>query len=165
MRLQDFQIHSTKKLDRLLAICCKMVLSKHGRDPEYWGMVGACVLGSGGRIAFGVNHTVDGGMRDHAEVVALKKYVGEYGEEALDGAIVITTLSPCSTAIDQPGNRNCVDYIDSCGIKKVYCGWSDPTQDGTDNYAHKGFHVMETRNGELREICQRMAESFLGKQD
>lgn len=164
MRLKDFQIHSTKKLDRLLAICCKMVLSKHRRNPEYWGMVGACVLGTDGRIAFGVNHQVDGG-RDHAEVVALENYIEKYGAGALDGAVVVTTLSPCSTDIDQPGGRNCVDYLEDCGIKKVYCGWSDPTQDGTDNYLGKSFHVMETRDSQLSSICKEMAQTFLGKQD
>lgn len=162
MRLKDFQIYSTKKLDRILAKCCSLVMDKHREDPDYWGMVGACVLGKDGQIAYGVNHRVDGG-RDHAEVAALKNYIQEYGRGAVDGAIVITTLSPCSQPIDQPGDRNCVDYIEDHGIKKVYCGWSDPTQDNSENYLHKRFHTVETRNEKLKLMCQKMASTFLGK--
>lgn len=165
LRLKDFEIHSTGKLDHILANCCKIVLDKHEQDPEYWGMVGACVLGTGGKIAYGVNHVVDEeGLRDHAEVVALKNYINRYGSSAVDGSIIITTLSPCSTDIDQPGGINCVNYIEGHDIKKVYCGWSDPTQDYTENYKHKHFHIQETRNKKLQELCRRMAATFLGKQ-
>jgi len=164
MRIEDFIIHSTGKLDRILAECCRQVLEKHDVDPEYWGMVGACVLGTDGRIAWGVNHMLQDGLRDHAEVVAIKNYTSKYGSDSLDGTIIITTLSPCSTDIDQPGGRNCVDYINRHGIKKVWCGWSDAGQVDTDTYKSKHFHVAETRNPKLRTLCQKMAETFLDKQ-
>lgn len=164
LRLKDFEIHSTGKLDHILANCCKIVLDKHAEDPDYWGMVGACVLGTGGKFAYGVNHITDGDLRDHAEVAALKNYIRKYGGGSLDGAIVITTLSPCSTDIDQPGGINCTEYLEGHGIKKVYCGWTDPTQDETENYKHKRFHIQETRNAKLQELCRQMAATFLDKQ-
>lgn len=161
MNLQDFEIHSVDKLDKILAECCGMVLGKQAEDPEYWGMVGACLIDSAGRMVYGVNHKTAGG-RDHAEVVVVKKYLNRYGGD-LKGAIIVTTLSPCSTETDQPDSRNCTDYIERAGIKKVYCGWSDPTQDSTENYKHKRFHVQETRNPKLRMLCQKLAETFLDK--
>lgn len=138
-----------------------MVLGKQAEDPEYWGMVAACLIDSAGRMVYGVNHRTAGG-RDHAEVVVVKKYLNRYGGD-LKGAIIVTTLSPCSTETDQPDSRNCTDYIERAGIKKVYCGWSDPTQDSTENYRHKRFHVQETRNQKLRMLCQKLAEIFLDK--
>lgn len=164
LRLDDFRIHSKDKLDRILARCCELVFEKHAEDPEYWGMVGACVLGTGGKIAYGVNHIADGSLRDHAEVAAVKNYVQKYGGAgSLNGAIVVTTLSPCSTDIDQPGGINCTEYLEGHGIKKVYCGWSDPGQVDTEVFRHKRFHIQETRNGKLQELCRRMAETFLNK--
>lgn len=162
MNLQDFQIHSVDKLDRVLAECCGLVLGKQAQDPEYWGMVGACLIDSAGRMVYGVNHRVDGG-RDHAEVVAIKRYLHKWGDRDLTGSIIVTTLSPCSTPVDQPDARNCTDYIERHSIKKVYCGWSDPTQNGTDNYRHKRFHVQETRNPKLRHLCMGFAKTFIGK--
>lgn len=162
MRLRDFQIHSTDKLDNILAKCCGEVLSHCKEDPEYWGKVGACVIDSKNRAVYGVNHLTDGG-RDHAEVVAIKNYIKQYGDLDPSGAIIVTTLSPCSTPVDQPDDRNCVDFIEEYGIKKVYCGWTDPTQDDTDNYHHKKFHVMETRNPKLRNLCAKLASTFLAK--
>lgn len=162
MHIDDFKIHSTSKLDSILFQCCRKVIECCEGDPDYWGMVGACVVDNRDRMVYGVNHQTDGG-RCHAEVAAIKKYVAKYGTDDLDGAIIVTTLSPCSTEIDQPGGINCVDYIEDYGIKKVYCGYVDPTQDSSDNYHHKRFHVMETRNRQLHNICRKMADTFLPK--
>lgn len=162
MNISDFQIHSTGKLDSILVECCRKVITNQELDPDYWGMVGACMVDNQNRKVYGVNHKVVDG-RCHAEVAAIKKYIAKYGTSGLDGAIIVTTLSPCSTEIDQPGGVNCVDYIEDYGIKKVYCGYVDPTQDSSSNYHHKRFHVMETRNTQLQNICRKMADTFLPK--
>lgn len=160
MRLRDFQIHSIDKLDGILAECCRLVLHRHKENPEYWGAVGACLLGSNNVPVYGVNHVLEDGHRDHAEVDAIKNYLAEFGKEGLEGSILITTLSPCSSDIDQPDGRNCVDYINSHGIKKVYCGYTDPLESITDTYKHKKFHIMETRNPKLRELCAKLRSTF-----
>jgi pyrimidine deaminase RibD-like protein len=138
-----------------------MVLDNHKKDPEYWGMVGACLLGNKNNPAYGCNHLVGGGLRDHAEVAAYKNYIRKWGRGGLDGAIMITTLSPCSSDIDQPGSRNCTEYINRIGIKKVYCGFKDPTEVDTDAWHSKRFHIMETRNTDLRRLCRGFASTFL----
>jgi pyrimidine deaminase RibD-like protein len=161
MKLSDFEIHSRDKLDAILAKCCSEVLAKQKEDSDYWGMVGACLLDNKNRAVYGVNHKVNGELRDHAEVVAIKNYLKKYGTEALDGAIIITTLSPCSSDIDQPNHRNCTDYINEQGIKKVYCGFKDPSQLDTEVYRHKKFHLAETRNKKLRHLCVKLASTFL----
>lgn len=161
MSINDFVIHSTKKLDKILEKCCRLVIEKNSSNSEYWGMVGACVLDSSNNAVFGVNHLVDGSLRDHAEVVAIKSYIQEHGKSGLKNAIIITTLSPCSTDTDQPYSRNCTEYINKYGIKKVYCGYVDPTQPNGGSGETKKFHTMETRNKELRNICHKMANTFL----
>lgn len=160
MKSSDFIIHSPEKLDRLLTECCERVLDLQKRDPEYWGMVGSCVLDMNNHVVFGVNHSVGGGKRDHAEVVAIKNYIKRYGNPP-QGGIIITTLSPCSEDIDQPNHRNCTEYINSLPIKKVYCGYMDPSQRDSEVYRRKRFHLRETHNIRLRELCQRFAGTFL----
>ena len=32
---------------------------------------------------------------------------------------------------------SCTDLLDDEGIRTVYCGYSDPTQDDSENYHHK----------------------------
>lgn len=161
MNIEDFAIHSTKKLDKILEKCCSLVIEKNSDKPGYWGMVGACVLDGSNNAVFGVNHLVDGELRDHAEVVAIKNYIQAFGRAGLKNAIIITTLSPCTTDTDQPNNRNCTEYINKHGIKKVYCGYVDPTQPADGNGETKKFHTMETRNDKLRAICRKMASTFL----
>lgn len=165
MNLDDFKIHSTDKLDSILAECCRQVLLHRLRGGSYWGMVGACVLGNRNNPVFGVNHTVDGGFRCHAEVAAYQNYIKKYGSDGLDGAIIITTLSPCSSDIDQPGGINCTEFINSTGIRKVYCGFSDPSQIDTPTWRHKKFHIVETRNRALRDVCCGFASTFLDLPD
>lgn len=41
MKIEDFRIHSTEKLDVLLARCVERVLHGQSVDSERWGMVGA----------------------------------------------------------------------------------------------------------------------------
>lgn len=160
MRLADFTIHSTKKLDRILTKCCEQVLDKQQQNSEYWGMVGACVLDHENRAVFGVNHYMKDGKRSHAERVAINNYVKKYGDVPR-GSIIITTLSPCSDPMDERYGESCTDLVNSLGIHKVYCGWEDPTQKHSEHYLSKKFHVMETRNKKLQEICKKFAQTFL----
>lgn len=160
MKLSDFTIHSTKKLDKILTKCCELVLEKQQQDSEFWGMVGACVLDHDNRAVFGVNHAVSDGRRSHAERTAVDNYRKKYGKVP-PGCIIITTLSPCSDPMDERYGESCTNLVNSLGIHKVYCGWEDPTQNHSDNYLSKKFHVMETRNKKLQELCKKFASTFL----
>lgn len=158
----EYRIHSTPKLDVLMSRCCEEVLNKQQENSSYWGMVGACVLDHQNRVVYGVNHaTPDNKHRTHAEVVAIKKYIKQYGKAGLADSIIVTTLSPCCTDIDQPGGINCTDYINKCSIKKVYCGYIDPESKNTSEFKNKKFNLVETNNSVLQEICKSFADTFL----
>lgn len=162
MKISEFIIHDTKKLDNILSNCCKLVLKKQKEDKNYWGMVGACVLDPDNNYAYGVNHLMKDGTRSHAERVAVNNYNKKYGDIP-QGSIIITTLSPCSEPMDERYGKSCTTLVNSLGIHKVYCGWEDPTQIDSDNYKHKKFHIMETRNEKIRELCRKFASTFLDK--
>jgi len=164
MKISDFRIHSTDKLDSILAKCCEMILTKQREGSEYWGMVGACVLDMENRAVYGVNHAMDDGKRKHAERAAIDNYREKYGDN-LEHCIIITTLSPCSEPLDERWGDSCTDLINEIGIHKVYCGYKDPSQDHSETYLHKHFHVKCTRNQKLNELCKRFADTFLNSDD
>lgn len=160
MKISDFVIHSTDKLDMLLSKCCEQVLEKQKEDKDYWGMVGACVLDTSNRLVFGVNHLLDDGTRSHAERSAIDNYNEKYGSIP-QGSIILTTLSPCSEPLAERHGESCTELINYNGVHKVYCGYCDPQQADSEVYKHKKFHVQETRNEKLKELCKKFASTFL----
>lgn len=160
MKASDFRIHNHPKLDAILVKCVDLVLSKQKQDSQYWGMVAACVLDMDNRAVYGVNHAMPDGTRKHAERAAIDAYYKRYGKN-LSGAIVITTLSPCSEAAAERYGTSCTELINSVGIHKVYCGYADPSQEHSDTYKHKQFHTQCTRNKKLEQVCKQLADTFL----
>jgi len=159
----ESEIHNYEKLDKILNKLCEMVVKGQKSDKDY-GMVAACVLDPDNNIVAGLNMPGKNGKRIHAERVAVEKYEKKYGEVP-EGSIVITTLSPCNesddeTAEDREG-ESCTDYLNIKGIKKVYCGYIDPTQDNDQ----RQFNLMETSNKEIREECKKFADTFLDTED
>lgn len=160
MKPQDFQIHSTGKLDKILVKCCELIIKYYQKDPDYWGRVAACVLDPDNNAVFGVNHRASDGTSKHGERVAIENYEKKYGTIP-EGSIIITTLSPCSLGIADRYEESCTDLVANKGVRKVYCGYSDPTQSDSDEYIHKKFHEQETRNEKIRELCKKIADTFL----
>jgi pyrimidine deaminase RibD-like protein len=157
MRLQDFQIHSTDRLDRILAQLCQLIIDGKKTNPDYYGMVSAAILDPNNNLVMAVNHVDDStDQRVHAERAAVNKYASQYGKVPA-GSIIITTLSPCSEHMSDRFGESCTDFINSLDIHKVYCGYEDPTQ----HVDHKQFHTRETRNPKLRELCKQFADTFL----
>ena len=158
----DSEIHNYPKLDKILSKLCEMVIKGQKSDKDY-GMVAACVLDPDNNIVAGLNIPGKNGKRIHAERVAVEKYESKHGKIP-EGSIIITTLSPCNESHDETAagreGESCTDYLNSKGIKKVYCGYIDPTQTN-DN---RDFNLMETSNKEIREECKKFADTFL-KQD
>ena len=64
--------------------------------------------------------------------------------------------------IDRYGN-SCTDVIDDIGIRNVYCGYSDPTQDDSESYKNKKFNIVLTKNKKIQTICKIFADTFLHK--
>jgi len=157
----DYEIHSEKKLDSVLARCCAMIERGQQKDPERYGMVAACVIDPDNRHVYGINLPGADGRRRHAERVAIDKYIKQYGDIP-PGSIVVTTLSPCNSPMDERAGESCKDLLNSAGIHKVYCGYVDPTQ---HDDADADFVVGLTQNDALWESCKAFADTFLHEQE
>jgi pyrimidine deaminase RibD-like protein len=144
------QLKSQEELDRILARCCELVLNGQREDPDHWGMVGACVVLPDGEEVYGVNHLDSEGLRVHAERAALERCA-----DISPDCIIVTTLSPCNRPMDERSGESCEDLLASYGITHVYCGYKDPTQDADTS--------IETRNPKLRELCKKLADTFLAE--
>jgi len=159
MKISDFRIHDTEKLDNILAKLCELIILKQKEDPNY-GFVAACVLDPYDELVVGINIPADDGTRVHAERAAMHNYNRIHGDIPA-GSIIITTLSPCSEEMSERHGESCTDLINNSSVNKVYCGYTDPTQKDSENYLRKTFHVKETRNEKLRELCKAFADTFL----
>lgn len=137
-----------EELDSILARCCEMVLDGQESDSEFYGMVGACVVYPDGRRIYGVNCATEDGRRVHAERAALERCT-----DADADCIIVTTLSPCNRPMDERSGESCEDLIAHSGIKHVYCGYKDPTQEEDTS--------TETSNPKLKELCKKLADTFL----
>ena len=157
----DYRIHNTKKLDRVLARCCRMIEQGQQKDPEHYGKVAACVIDPDNNMVYGINLPGPNGTRRHAERVAIDKYRRIHGDVP-QGSIVVTTLSPCNAPMAERAGDSCKDLLNSMGIHKVYCGYIDPTQHEDDD---ADFTVGLTQNDELWESCKAFADTFLHEDD
>jgi pyrimidine deaminase RibD-like protein len=149
---------SREKLDAVLVELCGMVIEGQQDNPDFYGMVAAAVLDPQGRLVTGVNYLY-GDERIHAERAAIDKYEEEYGKLP-KGSIIITTLSPCCE--DTHDNRygvSCTDLLNQKHIKLAYCGYSDPSQDNT----HEQFTIIITGNNKIKQLCKKLADTFLKK--
>ena len=155
MRASDFEISNYNKLDKILSKLCDMVVRGQESDRDY-GMVAAAVVDPNNQIVARLNRPGKDGKRIHAEHAAMLDYTNKYGPIP-EGSIVITTLSPCNEAMDERDGPSCTDLINNSTVKKVYCGYMDPTQDDDT----RQFNLMETANRELRNKCKQFADTFL----
>lgn len=138
-----------EELDLILAKLCEMILNGQEQDPDYYGMVAACVICPGGEKTYAVNYARPDGTRVHAERAAIDACEQEVGPDCM----IVTTLSPCNRPMEERYGESCTDLLESYGISHVYCGYRDPTQE-------KDLSV-ETKNPKLRELCKRFADTFL----
>lgn len=152
----DHEIHNYSKLDKILSKLCDMVVQGKQDRPEYYGMVAAAVVDPSNRIVARINRPGQDGKRIHAEHAAMLDYTNKYGPIP-KGSIVVTTLSPCNEHMDERDGPSCTSIINNSSIKKVYCGYMDPTQDDDS----RQFNLMETADQELRTRCKQFADTFL----
>jgi pyrimidine deaminase RibD-like protein len=156
----DYKIHNRDKLDQILVELCHQIIKGKKHDPIKYGMVAACVLDPQNRAVFGVNEAAENNTRRHAERVAMDHYVEQYGEIP-EGSIIITTLSPCNEnntkMADERYGESCTDIINGSKVRKVYCGYMDPSQDNE----HNEYTLEETGNNDIKELCKKFADTFL----
>ena len=154
--LFDDKIHNTPKLDQTLVKLCALVVQGKRARPDHYGVVAACVIDTDNQIVYGINEPDETEHRVHAERVAIDRYHELYGEIP-SGSIIVTTLSPCSQDMDERHGDSCTDLINQSGVKKVYCGYMDPTQDTSP----AGFTLQATKNPKIQELCRMFADTFL----
>jgi pyrimidine deaminase RibD-like protein len=159
MKPSDFEIRNFEKLDTILAELCRQVIAHQKNDADYWGMVAACVVDPDDNVVPGINYLDDSGKRVHAERAAIDSYREHFGEIP-EGSIIVTTLSPCCHPLEERYGESCTELINDTDVHKVYCGYKDPTQEQTMN---RTFHIMQTRNESIVELCKSFADTFLGK--
>ena len=159
MRASDFEIRNYDKLDSILVELCELVIAGQRHNPERYGMVGACVLDPQGNKTVG-SSTNRNGKWVHAERVAIERYLDQHGE-ILPGSIIVTTLSPCNETDDDTAERragdSCTDLINQSGIKEVYCGYRDPSQENN----HNNYQEIFTKNSKIRNLSKQFADTFL----
>jgi pyrimidine deaminase RibD-like protein len=160
MKASDFEIRNYDKLDRILTMLCELVIVGQQRDPEQYGMVAAAVLDPDNNLVMGVNSPGIGKKRRHAERVAMENYERQYGAIP-EGSIILTTCSPCSEHMAERDGVSCTELINDSPVRKVYCGFEDPTQVHSSSYEHKNFHVESTKNKKIHELCHMFANTFL----
>lgn len=160
MRYKEYapdEIHHHDHLDTHLVKVLRALLKAKQADSDYYGWVGAALMDPDHNIVFGINHQDGEGKRYHAEPVAVDKYIKQHGSIP-DGSILLTTCSPCNEPMDERHGESCTVFLNHSGIKKVYCGYLDPSQTSDEP---RDFTLEETRNAEIRELCKQLASNFL----
>jgi pyrimidine deaminase RibD-like protein len=152
----DHEIHNYGKLDKILSKLCNMIVQGKQDRPNYYGMVAAAVVDPKNKIVARINRPGKDGKRIHAEHAAMLDYTNKYGPIP-EGSIIVTTLSPCNEQMDERDGPSCTSIINNSTVKKVYCGYMDPTQDDDS----RQFNLMETADKEIRTKCKQFADTFL----
>jgi pyrimidine deaminase RibD-like protein len=155
MKASDFEIRNYEKLDNILSKLCALVVEGQKTKPDHFGKVAAAVLDPDNNLVARLNCPGKDG-RIHAERAAMEAYEEQYGDIP-DGSIVLTTLSPCSEHMTERDGPSCTDYINNSNIKKVYCGYTDPTQDENQ----REFNILETKDVDIRDLCKTFADTFI----
>ena len=160
MKILELDTPDSKELDHLLYKLCEKLVAAKIADPDYYGWVAAGVLDPDDHFVSAVNIPSEDGDRIHAEAAAMKKYQDSYGDIP-EGSIIVTTLSPCNEYMSKREGPSCTDLINNSPVRRVYCGFMDPSQEQDTNE----FSVKCTENKKINEICKKFAEQFLGKLD
>ena len=158
--IDEDETSTNSKLDEILYKLCNIVKKKI-KEKTGEHAVAACIIDPDNRIVAKTSKDKHGRWI-HAEHNAIDTYEKKYGEVP-EGSIIVTTLSPCNEYDDRTSDErfgeSCTDYINSKGIKKVYCGYMDPTQDNDT----REFDIIETSDKNLRHECKKFADTFLKK--
>jgi len=155
----DYLIHNREHLDKYLVGLCSKIVEGQQKDPEQYGMVAACVLDPDHNMVASTS-TKEGDKWSHAERNAMAAYESKYGEIP-EGSIILTTLSPCDGPMADRYEGSCTDLINDSPVKKVYSGYMDPSQH------NEGFEftVEATTNEDIRALCKKFADTFLGDEN
>lgn len=155
MKISDFEIHNRPKLDRVLAKLCELIIDRQKENNDRYGLVAACIIDPDNNMVESVSRHV-GEKWSHAEREAMNIYKDKYGAIP-KGSIIVTTLSPCNERMDDRYSESCTDLINNSTVRKVYCGYKDPTQNKNNNK----FTEECTDNEQIKKLCKRISDEFI----
>jgi diaminohydroxyphosphoribosylaminopyrimidine deaminase/5-amino-6-(5-phosphoribosylamino)uracil reductase len=120
-------------------------------------LVGAVLVGPGGRVLGEGSHQVYGGS--HAEVHAIAEAERNVSKDILERATLYVNLEPCNHWGKTPP---CTDLLLQYGISELVVGMADPFRDtpgaGLARLREEGVDVRE---GVLQNACYRLNEAYL----
>ena len=157
----DYEIRNYHKLDKYLSELCDLVEKGQASGNDF-GMVAAGILTLKHPYMARLNRPGKDG-RTHAEHAVIEDFIKKYGPVP-EGTVIITTLSPCNTAMDERDGPSCSDLLNEHGIEKVYCGLIDPSQ-AHGSKDHRQFNLIETQDKKIRARCEKFAKTFLDELD
>lgn len=147
-------------MDDILIRCLQLVMR---RQREYkghtFGLVGAAVVAPGFPVIYDTTMETLSGKWRHAERSAIDKFITKFGDLP-EETVIVTTLSPCFRDMSDRFGESCSDYLNECGVKKVYTGLEDYTHLEKDPgyYDNTLFEIEVTKNKEIQEMCQRLLD-------
>ena len=160
----DYKIHDKAHLDKYLVELCNKVIEGQKSDSKLYGMVAAGILDNDHNFVWGVNTAEEGSIRKHAERVAIESYEKIHGKIP-EGSIILTTCSPCneddSEMADNRYGESCTDLINNSNVRKVYCGYIDPSQ----HNEHNKYNLEVTDNPDIEKLCKKFADTFLDNEE
>lgn len=143
------------KTNLILTKLCNLVLNKRKENSDLYGWVGACVLDENNNMVMATSTHDDGKWR-HAERNAIDEYIKKYGDIS-ENSVIVTTCSPCNESMKDRYGESCTDLINEIGIKTVYSGFTDPTQDEHQ----KHFEIVDCGDKKIKQLCRKFADKFL----
>lgn len=144
-------------------------LSKHLQNAlsglfEHWynpkvGLVAAALV-DGDKVAYSMSSYNEEGKRKHAERQAVESFKTQYGKPSPD-AVMVVSLGPCYKEHDTRAGEACSTLLKQEGIRKLYIGAMDATQDRTVKaYEEMGFEVQVCKKPVLATCCYMLAKMF-----
>jgi pyrimidine deaminase RibD-like protein len=147
-------------LDQILVKLCEMIVDALATNPNA-GMVGAAIVDPEGHKVLRIGEQISENEWNHAERTVIAAYHSAYGEIPED-SILITTLSPCNEHnMALRHGTSCKDLIEQAGIKEVYIGYYDPTQEDVN----PDFKMYETDNPKIKEACERISQAMFKRDE
>ncbi|MBZ7986088.1 bifunctional diaminohydroxyphosphoribosylaminopyrimidine deaminase/5-amino-6-(5-phosphoribosylamino)uracil reductase RibD [Campylobacter sp. Cr9] len=114
--------------------------------------VGCLVLDKYGKILSIKAHKAAGTF--HAERLCVNEILENYGKDALKDSTFYVTLEPCSK---QGRTPPCHELLIKYGVKEVFIGSSDESQNGINELRKSGINVVL---GVLKDECDELIKPF-----
>lgn len=152
------------ELDKILLNCLELIFKTHKDSTDLQhadlGLVAACLITKNHPPIYSLSDKHVNGEATHAERYVIRKFTDLYGDLPED-VILVTTLSPCSKKMKDREGNDCSRLVEISGIRKVYTGLLDWSQEDLDHYKHTDYTIIETKDPEIKNLCNGLLELIL----